>query len=497
MVAIMSVFCSCCKMRSSSPAPSPPPAPTRSTPLPAPPPPVKLPSHPAISPVGAATSKAPPELKASLPISGPAPDISAEPVEVGSLVVDDSDSGNGSVQGTRLRSVSSKLDFVKSRIRRRQSSDSLRRRSRVTASDSEEAVARRAELRRLRHKRIQEELQGEKTPSTPNKHPVSVRYSTAYHEELPGGGPRDNVEFAVLGPIEDPEPGAQEGSRHRQRDSSRSADTALGSGKENPASEVWQSSSGNVPRAASEGSYTAPGTQGGDGAKGGNGGGSPGAKSRSRVGNGTREASSLSERDSLAILDLDPQDQSPLSTWLRSQGFYSSSQSVTGSTSESQDGDEMIHEAQMVKLARPPSTIHDLDASYNRTIHLYDMDIHRQLRPRGPSSPTASPSRSPLRVVHTRGPSIITQASRISSLSLPPAAVTLAEPCGEGNQSNNPDSGLHTQASSIYPSSVYSERPSPVRSPASAPDIINCHKCIKGFQLSHFRRRQTLRTSGV
>ncbi|KAI0427854.1 hypothetical protein F5Y09DRAFT_350040 [Xylaria sp. FL1042] len=74
--------------------------------------------------------------------------------------------------------------------------------SRPFVGTSDEELARRAELKRLMHKRIQEELKSEEEDDndddmrrlTPLKSPS---ISNCREPELPGGGPRDTIEFSV------------------------------------------------------------------------------------------------------------------------------------------------------------------------------------------------------------------------------------------------------------------------------------------------------------
>ncbi len=540
----MSILCCCAKLS----RPVSPEANIR--PLPTPPPPVTLPDLlPASTPVGGGSApRAQTDHNASFFIRDyPLHGALAEPAELSELLVDESDNENDSAQGTRVRSIGSALDLVKSRIRGRISSGSIRRRSQPTTGDSEEAAARRAELRRLRHKRIQQELQCEESSVTLSGQLSSARGSNIYRDELPGGGPRDHVEFAVRDRAESErlagsrtsstggnanlaqssEPGEKSQPANlvpgipghdvprQQRQSHAppargaamrhssplphialfpvlapmsvspepaipSQNHQLPSAVRPPVSRAGPSTSGVGKRPAAERDENCR---------------TPRAEPHSTGRNGDQE--SPSEQDFLSIVDMEPQDQSPLNTWLRSQGLCPRSHSAAASTAESQDEDDVIHEAQMVKLARPPSAVHGFDGSHSRdvtlsrTVHLYDMDIHQQLRPGGPSTPTASPSRSPVRVVHTRGPSMITQASRISSLSLPPAGSASSEPHTEKGAPDKPSHvGLDTRASSVYPSSsVDGERPSPAYSVFSVPKAVISRKGARRFQLPSFRRK--------
>ncbi|KAG7103994.1 hypothetical protein HYQ44_015306 [Verticillium longisporum] len=62
---------------------------------------------------------------------------------------------------------------------------------------SEEEMARRAELKRIMHKRIQEELKSEEEQPEPSTGSASaVKYSTT-PIDFPGGGPRDHLEFSI------------------------------------------------------------------------------------------------------------------------------------------------------------------------------------------------------------------------------------------------------------------------------------------------------------
>lgn len=115
-------------------------------------------------------------------------------VHVAELVIDDSedDNGDGALFHTSRNRSTSTLKAVKARIRRHLSQDS------VSQSETEEQIARRAEVKRLMRIRIQKELQAEsprtrsgpRTPQCPA--PSSVASAT-----MPGNGPRDTIEFAV------------------------------------------------------------------------------------------------------------------------------------------------------------------------------------------------------------------------------------------------------------------------------------------------------------
>lgn len=121
------------------------------------------------------------------------------PIELDQLVVEDSDTDDNDSAFTRRETGT--LDTVRSRLIRQFSHESnMRRRSHIAVGKSDEEIARRAELRRLRQKRIQDELKVEGTNDASSK---KSNQSTPYLPRLaehtqPGNGPRDNIEFAVL-----------------------------------------------------------------------------------------------------------------------------------------------------------------------------------------------------------------------------------------------------------------------------------------------------------
>lgn len=74
--------------------------------------------------------------------------------------------------------------------------------SRSSAGASDEELARRAELKRLMHKRIQEELKSEEEEEDDDHRLVPAKrpsMNKCREPELPGGGPRDTIEFSVSG----------------------------------------------------------------------------------------------------------------------------------------------------------------------------------------------------------------------------------------------------------------------------------------------------------
>ncbi|KAM0264749.1 hypothetical protein ACHAQJ_000574 [Trichoderma viride] len=134
----------------------------------------------------------------------PLPELPSEdPTELEQLVVDDSD-GDGEGEGNntliKTSSASSALNVVRTKLIRHISNDNeANRRSRVSAGHSQEEVARRAELRRFRHQRIQEELKTEEgnAESSNTSHRSTCYLSPLIDAGQPRIGPRDTIEFIV------------------------------------------------------------------------------------------------------------------------------------------------------------------------------------------------------------------------------------------------------------------------------------------------------------
>lgn len=184
----MAIFCCCSYLRSQKKTPQPTLQDDNQRGLPVRPPPARLPPP---EPLSAPTSPQSTVDRSSLtnPLPGAAADSS---VQLGELVVEDSDDGHGEdglANDSKNRSTST-LQAVKAAIRRHLSQDSLTRRS-----ETEEQIARRAEVKRLMRQRIQEELRSETNEvrsesSTPHRHG-----NGSIH--FPGNGPRDTIEFTV------------------------------------------------------------------------------------------------------------------------------------------------------------------------------------------------------------------------------------------------------------------------------------------------------------
>ncbi|KAI0901295.1 hypothetical protein F4806DRAFT_485899 [Annulohypoxylon nitens] len=137
-----------------------------------------------------AVTKAPSLLHNSIPEATVDPTI---------LEVDDSDDDEP-VRSMKNSSTGT-LEAIKTRFIRPLSQKSeSKRHSQQYLGASEEEIARRAELRRLMHKRIQEELKSEEEQEEADSKVMSPDESkpgSSATVGLSGGGPRDNIEFSV------------------------------------------------------------------------------------------------------------------------------------------------------------------------------------------------------------------------------------------------------------------------------------------------------------
>ncbi|KAI1780856.1 hypothetical protein F4818DRAFT_451155 [Hypoxylon cercidicola] len=170
---------------------------------------VELPTHPPAvkltkSPLPTSEAELPssPSIVVTQPLSLLHNQIPEATVDPTILEVEDSDDDEPA-QSIRNSSTGT-LEAIRTKFIRRLSEGSgSKRHSQQYLGTSDEEIARRAELKRLMHKRIKEELKSEeeqdeeadtKMSTIDESKPVSPT-----RVELPGGGPRDNIEFSVSG----------------------------------------------------------------------------------------------------------------------------------------------------------------------------------------------------------------------------------------------------------------------------------------------------------
>ncbi|KAK2071883.1 hypothetical protein P8C59_006271 [Phyllachora maydis] len=133
----------------------------------------------------------------------PVPTDPVQQVQLGQLVVTDDFDSDDEVEPVVPNKSNSTLQLVKTRIRRHISQETLGRgKGRSAVGSSEEEVARRAELKRLMHKRIQEELRSEESRDVSSHVSPTNRTVTSVIDPLPGGGPRDTLEFSFLNALQ-------------------------------------------------------------------------------------------------------------------------------------------------------------------------------------------------------------------------------------------------------------------------------------------------------
>ena len=367
--------------------------------------------------------------------------IPVEPSDLAELVVEDSDTDDERQPNARRRSTGT-LVLVKTRICRHLSQGSLSRdKNRYSAPLSQEEIERRAELKRLRDRRIQEELRGEEQGlSNGSISPTRHQQANGIH---PGNisvrGPRDDIEFSVTrkgsrtntvnltpsvrsGPCSPSKEkdrdccnkrngnGIQRDSLENCRPSHRSLQQPLTSIPPSPDLKPALSPSSSL--ASWRLSYNAErlgeyirGPQGSPGAE-----KFPGQATTAtspvrdphRAGADTPPLLSCVPDDPRPNIypEVERSDSSPMKLWLRSQGLDLSvpSRAMTH-TDPDLDQDTDLQQAQVVYLKRPNSTPHpavvpETDTRRYGVIHLHDMDIHDWLATNSLNTPQFSPSPS-------------------------------------------------------------------------------------------------------
>ena len=440
-----------------------------------------------------------------------------DPVELGQLVIEDSDTDD-EIESRPHNKSTSTLQLVRTHIKRHLSQDSLpRRKARSAVGTSQEEIERRAELKRLMHKRIREELRSESRDTTLGDVDSSPSRRSPSADFLPGGGPRDNLEFSVTedskvdtqdtsnsesegltparketseeecspGPrrasCPDPLPKPISQSIGRERSSLPEMPLSSDPYPKSPPSTHETSSIGSwrlsysagqldellgypergrVSRDDSSIQQSFPPVIGGSV-------GSPilrmpfsgpsrsFSRSHSPIRQGTPECETASAMD-----------HSPLSTWLRSQGLQSDSPSVSCLRASEDDQEPSIEEAEVVYIRRCSSvqnqTLAEIEHPRPDIVHLYDMDIHRQLSTEAFNTPDESTVNSAPRRDSTRKAasgqhsSSGTGSQLMGSTRTSGSVQATRSGCGK-----NYLAWPATVASSVYPSRANSVDPNP------------------------------------
>lgn len=517
----MTVFC-CCGVprppKTTTPSTLSPktqtPKPTADA-FPAPPPPARLPvagpltSNPVIAiPLSVdALRDSSSKSGASLQLATPSVIIPIGPADLSDLVVEDSDDDLPG-RSTEPSKSTSTLQLVKENIRRHLSQDSLpKKKSRSAVESSEEERQRRAELKRLMHKRIQEELRIEQSHERSQSEVSSVLPPprSPSLDYLPNGGPRDILEFSVAQEEEDAHPDmttstiaksgvsvppsgkaapASDKENSQPRANSLQYPTLAHSQKpirernslpEMPASPILAPQRySNTIDTSSLGSwrlsYSATQLEDflsfidQDGS-------SKDAESflkaaASRVG-ASRSAPLLRRSKSETRPRASPArtpgnatpcmlDQSPMGIWLRSQGLGSCSPSISLGRTSDRDGDPevSVEQAKVVMLKRcssiPNHAGGDIVLQCPEIVHLHDMDIHRQLVTQTLNTPQYSPAN--------------TESGQNTVRRYPVRQGSSEQTAAYGSETSqrqlNGQAGLITNPSSAYPSAGHSVDPS-------------------------------------
>ncbi|KAK0662548.1 hypothetical protein QBC41DRAFT_28435 [Cercophora samala] len=535
----MVVFCCCTSARSSKTRSMTPRSPEPV--LPSPPPPARLPGPLTLNPVNPLSTETSPRSLSSLQTSVPANISPIEPIELGQLVVEDSDSEDEPDHPAPHNKSTSTLQLVRTRIRRHLSQDSLsKKKARSAVGFTHEEIQRRAELKRLMHKRIQEELRSEEGQESSRSEVSSDRRpGSPKIDLLPGGGPRDNIEFVVADESRPNSPGMNseapdadqtyydETQEHpsaypealapvaanfktvRERSSfpempaspdlvprrypSTGETSSIGSwrlsysagqldelfnyidrGEPSGHVDALRSSSGSQPESvihisASSGLHPPRHTHSL----------SRSHSSPARPGTQGNEAVSVAE-------------QSPLSVWLRSQGLRSRSSSLARSSDQDFEPAASVQQAEVVYLRRwssvQNSAVPEAEIQKPEIVHLYDMDIHRQLGTRTFNTPMDSPTRS--RSMRNSGASgsggVQTSGSTIPPSSDPPSNKSTFNHSEVILAPHDPNN-LGTKSSSVYPSTGQSLQPSAGASTLDLPGTLAPHELPPAFTLPGFK----------
>ncbi|KAK0741853.1 hypothetical protein B0T21DRAFT_408706 [Apiosordaria backusii] len=535
----MAVFCCCTSARSSKARSTTPRSPEPV--LPSPPPPARLPGPLTLNPVNPLSTETSPRSLSSLQPSVPASISPIGPIELGQLVVEDSDSEDEPDHPAPHNRSTSTLQLVRTRIRRHLSQDSLsKRKARSAVGCTQEEIQRRAELKRLMHKRIQEELRSEEGQGSSHSDVSSDRHpGSPKIDLLPGGGPRDNIEFSVTEDSRPNSPGmnspvpdadqthADETQEHPSAYPEALAPAAsnFGTVRERSSFPEMPASPDLVPRrypstreTSSLGSWRLSYSagqldelfnyidQGGSSGQADPLRYSSGAPPESLIHNPesstlhpprhphslSRSHSSPARPGTQGNETASIAEQSPLSVWLRSQGLRSRSSSLARSSDQDFEQGASVQQAEVVYLKRwssvQNSAVPEADIQRPEIVHLYDMDIHRQLGTRTFNTPMDSPTRS--RSERNSGASgsggAQTSGSTMPSSSDPPSNKSTIYHSEVILAPHDPND-LGTKSSSVYPSNGQSMQPSAGTSTLDLPGTRAPHHLPPAFTLPGFK----------
>ncbi|KAK4179441.1 hypothetical protein QBC36DRAFT_74216 [Triangularia setosa] len=533
----MVAFCCCTSARSSK---------ARSTTLrspehvlPSPPPPARLPGPLTLNPVNPRSTETSPRSLSSLQPSVPANISPIEAIELGQLVVDDSDSEDEPDHPASHNKSTNTLQLVRTRIRRHLSQESLsKKKARSAVGFTKEEIQRRAELKRLMHKRIQEGLRSEegqessRSEVSSDRHPGSPKI-----ELLPGGGPRDNIEFSVVEDSRPNSPGMNstepdadqtcndETQEHpcaypealapaaagfkitRERSSfpempvspdliprrypSTGETSSIGSWRLSYSAGQLDELFNYVDRGETSGQEDALRCSTGSSPE------STGLHPPRHTPSLSRSHSSPARPGTQGNETASIAEQSPLSVWLRSQGLQSRSSYLDRSSNQDSEQGASVQQAEVVYLRRwssvQNSAVPEAEIQKPEIVHLYDMDIHRQLGTQTINTPMDSPTRS--RSVRNSGASG-SGGAKTSGSTIPPSS----DPLSDKSTFSQPEviltphdpNNLGTKSSSVYPSTGQSLQPSAGASTLDLPGTLAPDQLPPAFTLPGFKWLDTV-----
>lgn len=504
---------------------------------PSPPPPARRPGPLTLNPVTPIPNGTPLE-----PLSPPSASIpSTIAVEPYELVVEDSDSDD-ELESTAQSRSAGKLQLVTSHLRRHLSQDSLPgRKARTSVGTSQHEIERRAELKRLMHKRIQEELRNEESEAVLQSDISSTHRDSDSPavDSFPCGGPRDNIEFSVIdskrntltlrgssprshASISQPRIASNDSSGSTERRSScpeghsrvdrhagqqsfhipsspnllprRYSSSSLGSWRLSISPDrldefVGRAEESHITRenGVLERAATPP---------------VPEARPRTPRNQSPGLAHSLPRSHSSPACHGSPantrphtMEQSPLTMWLRSQGL-GPRHPLFGEFDQDDEQDSSVQQAEVVYLRRwssvQNSALPETDTQRHGLVHLHDMDIHQQLATQTLNSleGSAAPSESQRK---SRSGGSGGQQSRFDALIRQAdfANRNLAVHIPRVSTANQPDDTA-VNSSSVYPSAATSVYDSPGTSAWILPNSMFNQEYIPALPLLDFHGKPRL-----
>jgi hypothetical protein len=487
----MSIFCGCCSNRRSL-----------STPI------VDIDPSSLHGPSGSGRSSRMQSMVSNSELFQPSVRIRSSALPLGQLVLEDSDGDDENesevADGSSLKKQGGAFDTVRTKVIRHLSQDSgSKRHSLASIGNSEEEIARRAELKRIMHKRIQDELKSEECHDGSSDLSTPSALYLAPLIDLPGGGPRDTLEFSVVSTtfpgsdrydFRSPTPNNSANAVERSSKSSNpntsggssscSMIVLKGTGTHRSTHGQPLRESASLPRLSCRKDVSPsrrPSAYDASSIK--SWGVSYNSSYLARVlGNATEFLSGSESQDG----------NSTLGNWLIAQGMglrHSSSIQIgdaKSQKSEKSNDNQEKHDSYL----KSHKGVNDIYSEQPRDVHLHEMNIHAALFPRIQEQLHTATCNNKGSDCHSRRGSSVTYTSRVStqksgSSNLYEGSRAL-EPVADGVANSN--SNTLDASSSKYPSAVGSFQPSLCDSNLNGDDEADsAGKTLHGLQLSPFK----------